>query len=49
MLNIKCDKCKKEIDEKGAILWSPPNNDEMCKKIHLCTKCYKIVMKYIGS
>ena len=46
-MKIECDKCNELIKKKGAILWSPPDEDEMCKKTHLCIKCYKIIYKLI--
>jgi len=36
-----CDKCKKELNEFGAILLGPPNEKNEVKKIHLCKTCYK--------
>lgn len=36
----KCDKCKQELQEFGAILLSPPEND-LVRKFHLCKKCYE--------
>jgi len=47
MIDAKCDKCKNDIEKKGAILWSDPNKREWCKKTHLCKKCYKEIMKII--
>lgn len=35
-----CDKCKKELDDFGALLFSPPKNNEV-KKFHLCKECYE--------
>ena len=48
MLKIKCDICGREIEKKGAILFSPPDKRELCKKTHICTECYREVMKYLG-
>lgn len=38
-----CDKCKKELEEFGAILFSPPNSsqDNTVKKFHICKECYE--------
>lgn len=47
MIDPKCKRCKEELDEPGAILLSPPDEDDQCDKIHLCKKCYKEVMKGI--
>ncbi len=41
----KCDKCKKELTEFGAILFSPPNSKSEVKKYHLCVDCYKTIIK----
>ena len=41
-----CDKCGKELVEFGALLFSPPNEDNSVKKFHLCKDCYnKIDMR----
>ncbi len=40
----KCDKCKKELEEFGGILLSPPKNN-LVKKFHLCRKCYQAIVK----
>ena len=34
-----CDKCKKELDDFGAILFSPPEGHNV-KKFHICKTCY---------
>jgi len=35
-----CDKCKKELDDFGAILFSPPDKGNNVKKFHICKSCY---------
>lgn len=35
-----CDKCKKELEEFGGILFSPPDENNKAKKWHICKKCY---------
>ena len=47
-MKIKCNKCKNEIKRKGAILWSDPDKNDMCKKTHLCRKCYHKIIKIIN-
>jgi hypothetical protein len=39
-----CDKCKKELKEFGALLFSPPNKKGTVKKFHLCDGCYKEIV-----
>ncbi len=41
----KCDKCKKELKEFGAILLSPPNAKNRVIKFHICKKCYGEMVK----
>jgi len=41
----KCDKCKEELDDYGAILWSPPDGRGKCDKYHICLKCFDIIVR----
>lgn len=41
----KCDKCGKELDKFGAILFSPPNERSEVKKYHICVDCYQEMIK----
>lgn len=43
----KCDFCKKELNKFGAILFSPPDKNKV-KKFHICGKCYKKIIKFLG-
>ena len=45
MIKPTCDKCKKELEEFGGILLSPPDNDRKVTKYHLCKKCYEEIEK----
>jgi len=44
-----CDKCKKELNEFGGILLSPPNNDRQVTKYHLCKNCYKEIENLLDT
>ncbi len=35
-----CDRCKKELNDFGALLFSPPKNKGV-KKFHICNECYE--------
>lgn len=39
-----CSRCDKELKEFGGILLSPPDDDDMVKKMHLCKSCYDIIV-----
>jgi hypothetical protein len=40
----RCAKCKKEWEEFGAILVSPPKEDTTVEKFYLCGLCYDEVI-----
>jgi len=44
MIRPICDKCKQELKEFGAILLSPPDENNQTKKLHLCKQCYKEII-----
>jgi hypothetical protein len=39
-----CDKCKKELDDFGGILFSPPDENNKVEKFHLCRACYEEII-----
>jgi hypothetical protein len=39
-----CDFCKKELNEFGAILLSPPDERNNVKKYHVCKECYQKII-----
>ena len=41
MIKPICAFCKKELVDFGAILLSPPDNDDKVKKYHICKECFK--------
>ena len=40
----RCDFCKKELHEFGALLFGPPNKKNAVRKLHLCKSCYRKVV-----
>ena len=57
MLKINCDVCGEELDEPGALLFSPPaDSDEQddyycsgCDKYHICVTCYRRFIQLINE
>jgi hypothetical protein len=45
MIRPRCDKCKEELVEFGAILLSPPDSMNLVRKWHLCRKCYDKILE----
>jgi hypothetical protein len=37
--------CGNELNDFGAILLGPPNEEQEVKKIHLCKSCYEKIIK----
>jgi len=48
MLKVYCYICDKELNEPGAILFSPPRQDQ-CLKYHICESCFKGVLLALES
>lgn len=44
MIKPVCDRCKNELDDFGALIFSPPHKDvvgrEYVSKFHICKKCF---------
>ena len=38
---LSCSACDEPLTEPGALLFSPPDESDSCKKLHLCATCYK--------
>lgn len=48
VLDVSCDDCGDPLEEKGAILFSPPE-DQIVEKTHLCRGCYRDIIEDIES
>ena len=42
-LPFKCVSCGEKLKSSGALLFSPPDQDNFVKKDHICGKCYSII------
>ena len=41
MIRVHCDKCGKELDNPGALVFSPPYDENATvAKWHLCARCW---------
>lgn len=38
-LEIRCDCCHKYITTPGGLFFSPPDEDGMTRKLHVCVSC----------
>jgi len=45
MISVKCYRCDCELCAPGALLFSPPDDDGVCEKFHLCRACYVNLME----
>lgn len=44
-INPRCDFCAKELKEFGTLLFSPPKKNGEVNKFHVCTHCYREILK----
>ena len=49
MIKPICDVCENELDDYGALLFSPPNESGCCVKRHICKGCYIKLLEYIDT
>lgn len=45
----RCDFCKEELTEFGALLFSPPKKKTDVMKYHVCPSCYRRILTLRGS
>jgi len=38
---VRCNWCLAILTEPGALLFTPPDNEGTCTKVHLCRECYE--------
>ncbi len=46
-IHPQCDICKNELTEFGAIVLSPPVDNQVTK-FHLCIACYQKIAQLLG-
>ena len=42
-LKIQCHHCGFVLKKPGALIFSPPNKDNLCEKFHFCAECYSSI------
>ena len=48
MLDLKCDKCGGNLNQPGALLFSPPiENGWTVDKYHLCVDCWSVLLEQV--
>ena len=47
-ISVFCAKCSDELEEPGALVFSPPTGLQVVK-LHICTKCYKLLAFLISE
>jgi hypothetical protein len=48
MLEIRCDKCRSELHEPGALVFSPPTSQAwQVEKYHLCVDCWSEIERLL--
>jgi hypothetical protein len=45
MLELRCDVCQRELQEPGALVFSPPTTDAwIVEKYHVCKNCWPTIL-----
>jgi len=47
MIKVLCYKCQKELDEQGALVFSPRYHDGVVAKLRLCIECWLLLEKWL--
>jgi DNA-directed RNA polymerase subunit RPC12/RpoP len=48
MLDLKCDQCGRELQEPGALVFSPPKGQGwLVEKYHLCVDCWAQIAEQV--
>jgi hypothetical protein len=48
MLELKCDKCGRELTEAGALVFSPPKGEAwIVEKYHVCANCWPKLVAFV--
>jgi hypothetical protein len=48
MICVACEKCGKQLEYQGALLFGPPKGSE-CNKWHICEACYRLLMVWMDK
>lgn len=52
-IKVDCKICEKSLVEQGALLFSPPKNNNILQsvsvKIHICKPCYDELMAIVSE
>ena len=43
-MKVICNGCQQPLAAPGALLFSAPNADQEVMKLHICVKCYELVI-----
>jgi len=46
MIAVKCDRCEQELNTPGALVFSPPDGQDV-KKYHVCLKCWQRLVQVL--
>lgn len=46
-LKLKCDACGHVLKEPGALVFSPPDQVDHVRKLHICIQCFERLYQFI--
>lgn len=44
-MKIQCIDCGNDLQEPGALIFSPPDKNDFCQKLHLCVDCWEVLQE----
>jgi hypothetical protein len=48
MLEIRCDICQRDLQQPGALVFSPPTSEPwLVEKYHVCASCWPEIEKLL--
>jgi hypothetical protein len=50
MLDVRCDRCEREIMRPGALIFNPPSNETLLvEKYHICVDCWPTIVAMLND
>lgn len=48
-MGLRCCVCEQSMEPNGALLFSPPREDKVVVKEHVCTLCWQMIVVWLGN
>ena len=48
-MDIPCSVCKEILQKPGALIFTPPDDEDKVLKLHVCVNCFEALVLTMGS